>query len=260
MSTRSNGQKLDPGIRDKLLDARIGAAEWKALGVRRRVRLAYVLQYELKVEQEEDDGTDLPQSFDQFEPGTCVNCGAIAAKGKLFCGERCRQTGELIRWMRRKVAEGTTDRPDIVEAFRNRAALLVGGGYYDRENRKESEEVKEALRKRAQGKCEKCGRVFGDEGDSRFTVQHTVTKKGVKLEAWCWRCNMDDARARMHPISDVKQLRFAKELRNRIWSPKPLYFVDDPEAWTKSCRDLLRIARHPRVARGGRRLRLPQAR
>jgi hypothetical protein len=141
---------------------------------------------------------------------------------------------------------GSRGEADIVEAFRIRAALLIAGGYYDRENRRESEETKRALRKRAQGKCEKCGRKFGEEGDSRFTVQHTA--EGKKL-AWCWRCNMDDALARMQPISDAEHRLCADELTTRIRSPKPLYFVDDPEAWTKSYRALLRIARHPERCR-----------
>ena len=184
------------------------------------------------------------RSLDQFKPGVCVNCGATTMKGKLYCSQWCAQLVELIRWMRRKVANGTENRPDIVEAFRNRSGILISGDHYDRENRKESQATKEALRKRSRGRCEKCGRTFGDDGDSRFTVQHTA--KGEKL-AWCWRCNMDDAQARLQPISDANRgaKKRANELGKRIWSPKPLYFVDDPEAWTKNYRGLMRIAHIP---------------
>ena len=70
-----------------------------------------------------------------FTPGRCVNSGELATgPGALFCGERCRQIGELIRYARRKIAEGTIDRPDIAEAIASRRSQLIVG-FYDKRAR-----------------------------------------------------------------------------------------------------------------------------
>jgi hypothetical protein len=110
----------------------------------------------------------------RFKAGSCINCGKPVAKqpGSLFCGERCRQIGELIRCARRKIAEGTFDRPDAADAMLSRRSQLIVG-YYDKRAREVAPEVRRQLLARSKGKCEKCGKPFTSDGGRRFTVQHS---------------------------------------------------------------------------------------
>jgi hypothetical protein len=65
-----------------------------------------------------------------FDAGRCANCGQSALPASpLFCSEVCSQTAKLVRYARRKVLDGTVDRPDIAEAIQIRLALILGGGY-----------------------------------------------------------------------------------------------------------------------------------
>ena len=72
----------------------------------------------------------------EFTPGECVNCGAPAIENHLlFCGERCRQVGELVRYARRKIADSEFERPDVAEAIAIRKSQLILG-FYDKRARK----------------------------------------------------------------------------------------------------------------------------
>lgn len=135
--------------------------------------------------------------------GKCLNCeAAVLSRRRLYCGERCRQIAELIRYARRKLADGTYNRPDISEAITIRRSQLVWG-FYDRRARKVTDEIRQQLLDRSNGRCEKCGCDFTPEGDARLTVQHTATDdNGMVLEAWCYRCNMDHALSALVPASD----------------------------------------------------------
>jgi hypothetical protein len=178
----------------------------------------------------------------QFEAGTCINCGAPAGqKGSLFCGERCRQIGELIRYARRKIADGTFHRPDIAEAITIRKNQLAIG-FYNKRAREVAPEIRVALQARSGGKCEKCGELFTPDGDRRFTVQHSAKSDGIKLEAWCWRCNMDDARACLIELNDEGRA-FLVEFDIRVCAEMPLLICDDPVNWPLIYRDLMRAAR-----------------
>lgn len=137
-----------------------------------------------------------------YAPGKCPNCDAPSlSRRALYCGERCRQIAELVRYARRKLAEGIYERPDIAEAIMIRRGLLLAGSFYDKRGRAVSEETRQELRARSSGRCEKCGRQFGEDGDARFTVQHSMTDQGLVLEAWCYRCNIDDVMSQFRPIN-----------------------------------------------------------
>jgi hypothetical protein len=178
-----------------------------------------------------------------FKGGTCINCDEQAARrpGSLFCGERCRQVGELIRYTRRKIADGTIDRPDIAEAIESRKSQLVVG-FYDKRSRAVAGEIREELLTRARGKCEKCGAPFTPDGVRRFTVQHTPMPGAMKLEAWCWQCNTDDSLSYSFIMSD-EQIAFVDQFEARVRAEKPLFICDDPVAWPLIFRDLQQAAR-----------------
>ena len=58
------------------------------------------------------------------------------------------------------------------------------------------------------------------EAKRRFTVQHSQTEDGVKLEAWCFRCNMNHAQS-VPRILTAEERRFARlfDLRCRAEAP-----------------------------------------
>jgi hypothetical protein len=179
----------------------------------------------------------------QFSAGTCINCGGpvAAQKGSLFCGERCRQIGELIRYARRKFVDGTFDRPDIAEAIAIRRSQLLLG-FYDKRAREVAPEARAELLARSGGKCEKCRKPFTPDGDGRFTVQHTGTPEGMKLEAWCWRCNIAHAQSCLIELNDEHRA-FLAQFDFRVRAKTPLLICDDPTKWPLIFRGLQRAAR-----------------
>ncbi len=162
------------------------------------------------------DGTD--SEMQGYTPRKCLNCdAAVLNRRKLYCGERCRQIAELIRYARRKLGEGTYDRPDIAEAIIIRRSQLVMG-FYDKRARRVTDKDRQELIARSNGRCERCGCDFGAEGDTRFTVQHTPTDDGLRLEAWCYRCNMNDAQSMVIVFSDEDLERYSLR-RNHLSNP-----------------------------------------
>ena len=186
-----------------------------------------------------------------YAPGKCPNCDAPSlSRRALYCGERCRQIAELVRYARRKLAEGIYERPDIAEAIMIRRGLLLAGSFYDKRGRAVSEETRQELRARSSGRCEKCGRQFGEDGDARFTVQHSMTDQGLVLEAWCYRCNIDDVMSRFRPIESTDEWLAALELDQRFHSPEPLRLCDDHVNWPALYRTLRPVT--PRQKRSRR--------
>src|SRR5271157_3345280 len=91
------------------------------------------------------------------------------------------------------------DRPDVAEAIASRRSQLIFG-FYDKRARKVSPDVRRELLAGSGGVCGNCGRPFTAEGEGRFTVQHSTSESGEKLEAWCYRCNV------AHSLSDPRVL------------------------------------------------------
>jgi len=188
--------------------------------------------------------TDRPSDAPDLARGECANCGApTLSRLRLYCGERCRQIAELVRYARRKLKEGTYERPDIAEAITLRRGLLVAGGFYDKEGRAVSAETRQEILARSNGRCENCGREFGQDGEAKFTVQHCQTDKGFVLKAWCYRCNMDHALSGLRPVENTDEWLAALDFESRVRAPKPLRLCDDPDNWPATYRTLQRAAR-----------------
>lgn len=183
----------------------------------------------------------------EFKPGACVNCGARALDHHLlFCGERCRQIGELVRYARRKISDRTYDRPDIAEAIASRRSQLIFG-FYDKRARKVPDEICQELLAKSGGVCAQCGHPFTVDGEFQFTVQHSATASGVKLEAWCHRCNIE------HSLSEPRELtpdqrEFAAWFDLRVRFPTPVVACDDPDNWPNVYPGLMAAARAARLA------------
>jgi hypothetical protein len=172
-------------------------------------------------------------------PQKCINCEEIFENPRsLFCGERCRQIAELVRYARRKISEGTFERPDIALAIRTRSSLLIHS-FYDKRGRAVPEAKRARLLERSGGKCEKCGSEFTPDGDQRFTVQHTALEDEWFLEAWCFRCNMEHAQS--VPIEMTEEdYAFIGFLELRFRALKPVLICDDPVMWPKQWQLLLK--------------------
>ena len=182
-----------------------------------------------------------------FTPGECVNCGAAALGSHLlFCGERCRQIGELVRYARRKIAEGTFDRPDVAEAIASRRSQLIFG-FYDKRARKVPDDIRLQLLAKSGGICARCARPFTPDGDARFTVQHSTSESGVTLEAWCYRCNMADSLSVLTVLTPDER-EFAAWFDLRVRFPAPVVACDDPDNWPVVYPGLMAAARAVRKA------------
>jgi hypothetical protein len=177
----------------------------------------------------------------------CANCDAqVPSRLALFCSERCRQIGELIRYGRRKLAEGSFDRPDIALAYKSRRSVLIKG-FYDKRGRRVSDEERRELLARSKGRCEKCRKKFKPDGDSRFTVQHSRAEGGgFTLEAWCFGCNMIHARSVPIELAD-EDVAFLLNFDFRVRSPEAVRPCDDENVWPIAYREI--VAARPKPVR-----------
>lgn len=188
----------------------------------------------------------------EFTPGTCVNCGSpsVTQKSPLYCGQRCRQVAELVRYVRACRRDGRDGRPDIQEAIKMRLAMVLGGGYAERA-RRVSDAVRAEVFRRAGGKCEQCGRALDFDGttgdpDALATVQHVHGDSNdlSNLKAFCRRCNMADAQTRFVPVlPGSPEAELGEELRTRWMSPEPVRVCDDEQNWSSVWRELEREAK-----------------
>lgn len=184
--------------------------------------------------------------------GACANCESltVTVKNPLWCSSACHQAAKLVRYVRARRAEGTHQRPDIVEAIEMKMAHVLAGGYPETERRVPAAVRAEVFR-RAGGRCQNCGRPLALEfstlsSGALFTIQHVAGDSNSisNLRALCRRCNMADARTnfvRVHPRS-LHAAR-AAELEARWLSPEPLRLCDDHTQWASVWRHKKREAR-----------------
>ena len=183
----------------------------------------------------------------EYELGTCFNCGStdVTIGAPLYCSPQCRQSAELVRYVRARRREGRDGEPDIVEAIQTRMAMVLGGCYPEQQRR-----VPEATRRlvfeRAKGRCQEYGRelTFGqpaDDPESVATIQHVSGSSNDldNLLAFCRRCNLADAQSRFVPVeSGSAEAQLANELQNRWMSEEPMRICDDETRWNGIWRSL----------------------
>lgn len=187
-----------------------------------------------------------------FEPGRCVNCGSteITLNTPLYCSPRCRQSAELVRYVRRHRKNGTDANPDVVEVIRTRMAMVLGGGYPEQQ-RRVPERIRQLVFKRAGGRCRECGRFlvfdqYPEDPDSVATMQHVSGSSNDpdNLRAFCRRCNLSHAQSRFVPVEPGSaEAEYAMELRIRWTSETPLCICDDDTRWNDIWRDLTKEAK-----------------
>jgi hypothetical protein len=115
-------------------------------------------------------------------------------------------------------------------ARKSRLSVLFDGFYDKRGERMVTESMRTNLLARSNGRCEKCRRKFTGDGDGRFTVQHTAASEGFVLEAWCYRCNMEDAQSVVRELS-AEDKAFLREFEFRTQISPPALVCDDHENW-----------------------------
>lgn len=187
-----------------------------------------------------------------FEPGRCVNCGGadVTLKAPLYCSQRCRQSAELVRYVRACRRDGRDRNPDVIEAIQTRMAMVLGGGYPEQE-RRVPPEIRRLVFDRAQGQCQECGRAMifepsSDDPDSVATIQHVSGNSNDpdNLLAFCRRCNLADAKSRFVRVKPGSaEAEYAMELRLRWSSETPLRICDSDTNWKDIWRELSQQAK-----------------
>lgn len=188
-----------------------------------------------------------------FEPGLCANCdsSAVTVKTPLFCSQWCRQVAEFVRYARACRRDGRDQQPDVKEAIKMRAAMVLGGSGYPERERRVTLEVRAAVFERAEGKCEGCGRVLdfdrsSADPDAIATIQHRRNNSSDldNLRAFCRRCNIADAQSRFVPVeTGTVPAAIARYLSIRVTAPTPLRLCDDDQQWKTIWQGLSREAK-----------------
>src|SRR5262249_29900336 len=96
-------------------------------------------------------------------PFPCPNCNQPIRVAELFCSELCKQEAKFVRYVRACGRDGRDKQPDVQEAIRIRLAIILGGGYPEKE-RQIDKSIRKAIIERDKGRCKNCGNP-GDQID-----------------------------------------------------------------------------------------------
>jgi len=160
----------------------------------------------------------------------CLNCDRpappIKGQPRLYCSEGCAEEAKTIRYVRGCIRDGRIEKQDIQEAVRIRLAMVIGGGYPEKERQVPSA-VRKAVIAREHGRCKLCGKPGTDidhiEGSSN---------KMENLQLLCRPCHNAKTVGGFVPIAPEHKKK-AKELSARINARKPLRPCDDDERWAR---------------------------
>jgi 5-methylcytosine-specific restriction endonuclease McrA len=192
----------------------------------------------LQLAREMESGT-FPEVRDdtteRFSTLDCVNCDNKINNAALYCGQFCQQMAQIVRYVRKAVAEGRVTKPDIQEGIGMFLLHLYAGGYATKE-RTLSAEQRTAIFKRDGYKCRLCG-------DTATEIDHVAGNSSdpSNLRALCKPCNgaaaWQNARTvtlegnpdEWHRIHEMQNL-----MAQRIAAPQPLRSCDNYELWHKT--------------------------
>lgn len=188
----------------------------------------------------------------------CASCDApLEGTGKptLFCSELCTQTAEVVRYARRRLADGGIDDPLVAEVVRVRVAHLIGGGYH-RIERALPKAVRVEVLAFNGGRCVTCDvqpatEVDHIDGDSATRAN---------LQGLCGPCHRAKTAESMRSLSaadDPAVLRRAQNVIGRIESDDPSRRCDDPDEWPTIWRALRAATRDSQLRTSASRGRPP---
>jgi hypothetical protein len=184
-------------------------------------------------------------TVEQFsvEPFRCVNCSAIVEGAAIYCTTRCAAEAGFVRYVRRRLADGTSREPDILCAIQIKLIKHVEGGY----DREVPDQLREAVRRRERGLCRVCGKaghdadhIDGSGGDDLENLQYL-----------CTDCHKAKTTVNFALITDDWKLAHPDEWRRRQWlvwrvrQPEPVQLCDDAENWPKIENEITRARKSP---------------
>jgi 5-methylcytosine-specific restriction endonuclease McrA len=162
----------------------------------------------------------------KFVPDHCANCDVALPSSilGLYCSELCKQTAEWVRYARRVMRDGRAKDDEVRYALRIRRAHILAGGYAKDERRLDPE-IRRAVVKRDNGRCQACGaegteidHIAGDSGDL------------ANLQLLCHACHRSKHEEMLVPSTPEKVLE-AQALWSRVEVTPPRRLCDDESSW-----------------------------
>lgn len=180
--------------------------------------------------QSKDQINDLEDEL--WETLSCVNCGKELEEKKLYCSTFCSEFAGAIRYVRRAIADGRINEPDVQEGIGAKLLVLTGGGY-PRLARALSPTEREAIFARDNRTCQMCAK--------RATqIDHIAGSSNdpSNLRAVCRICNIGMAFANAHVITAIDDpeafdriSRLFEEFAFRVAVKHNVRLCDDPATW-----------------------------
>lgn len=177
-----------------------------------------------------------------FVDDACANCmGPLPdEEDGLFCSPWCRETTKHVRYFRRVFRDGRIHDPDVQAAVRTRLAFLPGGGY-DAMSRNLSPQTREAVKTRARGICQECGKPGTD-------VDHIAGSSPEldNLQLLCKSCHREKTDQNLVPAPPQIRALIDQLMSDRVSPATPRLLADDEIAWASKWREL-KTARRQRL-------------
>ncbi len=168
-------------------------------------------------------------------PFSCPNCDRLVADARLFCSDLCRDEAKFVRYFRACAADGRLRRPDVEEALNTRLALILGGGYPERQ-RQVSKDLRAAVIARDAGRCQACG-----QPGSQIDHIRGSSDDPDNLQLLCAECHGAKTRANFKPLvpdEHPEMWEKRQRLMERANAAKPIRTCDHPE-WNDLWRSVL---------------------
>ena len=184
----------------------------------------------------------------------CVNCDGPLAGGLLYCSSRCEQEASYVRYVRHVLRDGRWQRPEVREAIRIRAVVVMNGGYPQAE-RAISGRYREFILARDQYTCQSCGEAGTQVDHIHLRGLNGNINHPRNLQTLCAPCHRQKTLADIRLISHrddpetwERLRRKSMELDRRVRAEAPERPSDDEERWASSWR-AIQAERRTQLAR-----------
>jgi hypothetical protein len=130
-----------------------------------------------------------------WETLSCVNCATDIEEKKLYCSTFCSEFAGTVRYVRRAIADGRINAPDVQEGIGAKLLMLTGGGY-PRLQRALSQSEREVIFTRDNRICRICSKPATQ-------IDHIAGSSSdpSNLRAVCRTCNIGTAFASAQTVS-----------------------------------------------------------
>jgi 5-methylcytosine-specific restriction endonuclease McrA len=172
-------------------------------------------------------------------PFQCLNCDQPIKDPVLFCSEVCKQEAKFVRYVRACRRDERDQQPDIQEAIEIKLAMILGGGYPEKE-RHIPDSIRKAVTRHDKGRCKICGNP-GDQIDHISGSSNDLKN----LQLLCRDCHNQKTTAdfvRITPETHPEEWAKVEALYYRIEITEPFRLCDS-EVWENSWRSILSARR-----------------